>query len=397
MHMTEENDEFLTQNLTELSGVPARIVRDGKTLAFPTSTNLPCDPYPLFESQLSSLEGTIGYRITKDFYCFAYLLLDSRILLIGPTRHHAESDEDLRYKAIRLGLKGEEQERFVAGMRTIPPLSLERLLQMLLLVDFLRTERMGSLKTILTSDRKKKEDTEEEEVRSQPHNTLPIEALLHRIVREGNRSLFENMVSKMPSITAGLLSQNYLRQAKNTFIVTATLVSRYAIEGGLDANVALELSDLYIQKAEAMNDYPATLELQLEMIRDYIDRVAFLRIPPTGTKLSRDVANYVSAHLMENIRVQDIASSLFLSVSALSHRFHKDVGETLKDYILKQKIERSKKILLESDWSIATVSHYLAFSSQSHFTNSFRKITGISPRRFRLENKSRENDPDLED
>ena len=60
---------------------------------------------------------------------------------------------------------------------------------------------------------------------------------------------------------------------------------------------------------------------------------------------------------------------------------------SLTDYILREKTEEAKKLLRHTDKPILAVSEYLGFSSQSHFTRVFKKITGLTPGKYRQEHK----------
>ena len=49
------------------------------------------------------------------------------------------------------------------------------------------------------------------------------------------------------------------------------------------------------------------------------------------------------------------------------------------EYINKKKIEEAQRLLRFSDKSLIAISNYLSFSSQSHFQNTFKKVTGTTP------------------
>ena len=139
-----------------------------------------------------------------------------------------------------------------------------------------------------------------------------------------------------------MLAADQLRQIKNTFIVTATLISRAAIRGGMDVDEALSLSDVYIQKCELMNNVERIANLQYHMVFDYAERVEKLRYEKQPSKLVQEVTKYIQRHLSEPISTENIAKSLFLSRSRLSVKFKEETGENLIDFILKEKTEEAK-------------------------------------------------------
>lgn len=56
---------------------------------------------------------------------------------------------------------------------------------------------------------------------------------------------------------------------------------------------------------------------------------------------------------------------------------------TLTDFVLKEKVEESKRLLKYTDKSLSAISSYLGFSSQSHFSNVFQKYADCSPSEYR--------------
>ena len=98
---------------------------------------------------------------------------------------------------------------------------------------------------------------------------------------------------------------------------------------------------------------------------------------------SIDVANYIQHNLSLPITVQDIADALYMSRPYLSKKFKDEAGISVSDFIHKQKIDEAKRLLKYTDKSLLAISVYLGFSSQSHFTRTFKKMTGKLPKEYR--------------
>ena len=215
------------------------------------------------------------------------------------------------------------------------------------------------------------------------HNTLALEQTIVNFVRRGDTAALKEWFADAPAVRGGVLATAQLRQFKNTFIVTATLISRAAIRGGMDVDDALSLSDAYIQKCELLNNVERITNLQYHMVFDYAERVEKLHYGKQPSKLVRDVAKYIQHHLSEPITTEDIAKTLFLSRSRLSVKFKEETNENLVDFILKEKIEEAKRLLRYTDKTAVAISAYLGFSSQSHFSRTFKKYTGSLPNEYR--------------
>ena len=215
------------------------------------------------------------------------------------------------------------------------------------------------------------------------HNTLSLEQTLMNIIQKGDTAALAEWASKAPAVRGGVLAFEPLRQRKNTFIVSATLASRAAIRGGLEAEEALLLSDRYIQRCELMSSAEAIMNLQFHMISDYTERVGRIRSGGEPSPLTTAVANYVRRHISEPITTEAMAAALYISRTHLSARFRRETGVTLTEYILKEKTEEAKRRLRYTDKSLSAIASYLGFSSQSHFSRTFRKYTGLTPGEYR--------------
>jgi AraC family transcriptional regulator len=111
---------------------------------------------------------------------------------------------------------------------------------------------------------------------------------------------------------------------------------------------------------------------------------------PTSTrtlgKLSqRDLSKitaYVEANLIRNIGIADLASLLSLSNSQFSRLFKTTVGVSPYRYLQQKRVERAVELMRGPD-SLAQIAQSVGLSNQSHFTQVFRQVTGVTPARAR--------------
>ena len=92
------------------------------------------------------------------------------------------------------------------------------------------------------------------EMQLHEHNTNSQEQQLLRMVRKGDTASLRKWIAFAPAIRGGTLAADQLRQVKNTFVETATPVSRSAIQGDLSTEGAFSLSDAHIPKCEFLNN-----------------------------------------------------------------------------------------------------------------------------------------------
>lgn len=183
----------------------------------------------------------------------------------------------------------------------------------------------------------------------------------------------------------GKLSDNYLQHIKYHFVITTALIARYCIEGGMELANAYRISDFYIQKADKCKTPEEVADLHPIMAEDYTKRMKELRKQKVCSLPVARCLDYIYDHLHTRITVEQLAEELDVNPSYLSRLFHKEIGVSLSDFILNQKIETAKRMLAYSEFSSAEIAQTLAFSSQSHFTKVFKDAVGMTPKMYKKE------------
>ena len=385
---------YLCNQIAHLSGVPVRLYEGEELVCLFSLSSLPVDPFDRCRSEVFGIEKHIGYYITSFETYFGVVRFGVSRIVMGPTSQIPLSEQNLHDIAFRIGVKKEEVAAFISGMQKIVPLPLSSVVQYLCLINFIVNDgEKQSLMDVTIIDREQEDPirilsevaTSEGEKKADPypHNTLDMEKYMLSLVEKGQvaelRAFFENA----PAVRGGIIAQSDLRQSKNLFVVTATLVSRAAIRGGMDHEEALTLSDGYIRKCELMTNVEAVTNLTYRLVMEYAERMRRLRCGKDPSPLVIEVANYLIKHLSEPVTVREIARALCRGRSRLSTDFKKETGENLSEFILKKKVEEAKRILLQTDRPVADVALYLGFSSQSHFSRIFKKYTGFTPKAYR--------------
>ena len=385
---------YICTVLGNLTGIPVRLYRKHECIFYHSVIKLPKDPVCVYLDEIFSVEKHVGYFFTRHFYYYGIVTSGDLRLVLGPTRKAAPDEHELREFAFRADVPQEDVPAFVEGMKNIICLPLESDLQTLLAINHLLNGEKLSLAEVTVYDVEKQDrlpsvppSAQEEPFGDINNNSLATEQTLLTFVRHGDKKGLLEWASSAPAVNSGTLANEQTRQQKNTFIVTTTVVCRAAIRGGMNLHDALSLSDAYIQKCESLSSYTDIFQLMYQMVLDYTERVERLRQYASPSRLVLYVRNYILHHLSDPIRTSEIADALFLSRSNLSTRFKEESGENLSDFILKEKIKEAKRLLRYTDKPIVAISSYLGFSSQSHFTHTFKKFSELSPAEYRKRNQ----------
>ena len=97
----------------------------------------------------------------------------------------------------------------------------------------------------------------------------------------------------------------------------------------------------------------------------------------------RDICDYVSWHITDNLKVSQVASYFGYNEKYLTTFFKQRAGISLKQYILQVKMDRAKASLSETTEPVSQIAFRLGFTDSHNFSNAFHKVTGLSPSEYR--------------
>ena len=112
-----------------------------------------------------------------------------------------------------------------------------------------------------------------------------------------------------------------------------------------------------------------------------MERVSILQKNET---LMRDITESLDHNYKkETLRMSDLIERFHVSGSFLSHEFRKETGLSPKQYIVLRRIGEAQSLLENTNQSIGEIEAELGFSSGVHFSATFKKYVGMSPREYR--------------
>lgn len=215
------------------------------------------------------------------------------------------------------------------------------------------------------------------------HLSYEREMAFFQSIKEGNVAEAKRLFKPLGGGEMGKLSRDSIRNLKYHLIITVAFITRYCIEGGMEMEVAYNLSDIYIQSIDRCRTEDEINLLHREVVDDYAQRMCILRKQNRYPKSVTICLDYIYDNLHTKITLERLAEVTSLSPAYLSKLFHKEVGQTVSGYIVKKRIEAAANMLKFSDYSCLDISEYLCFSSESHFIQVFKKHTGYTPKAYR--------------
>ena len=121
----------------------------------------------------------------------------------------------------------------------------------------------------------------------------------------------------------------------------------------------------------------AVKELYLSRIN-----VTFLQEENAKTHIANRVQDYLNNHYDENISLEQLAESHYITPAYLSFLFKDIFGINFLDYLQNIRLENAKSLLKTGSYKIKTVAEMTGFNDQHYFSRVFKKLTGISPREY---------------
>ncbi|MGL5258830.1 MAG: helix-turn-helix transcriptional regulator [Lachnospiraceae bacterium] len=225
---------------------------------------------------------------------------------------------------------------------------------------------------------------------SQKHNPYDQEVREFNSIRTGDVKQLERSWGEDYLGNIGTLSKTPLRHFKNLAIVLVTLASRAAMEGGVHPETAYSLSDSFILKIEDATSGEEARQLgrQAEyqyavLVRDTLNQNSKRTdISDTDSRIIQ-CKDFIFAHLHDKITISSIATHLYMNSNYLADLFKKKEGITIGAFILNEKINLAKNLLIYSKYSYIEIASYLGFSSQSHLGKQFKQQTGYTLKEYR--------------
>lgn len=145
--------------------------------------------------------------------------------------------------------------------------------------------------------------------------------------------------------------------------------------------------------ASWLNPNPlAQMETQMlasQLVVSIIDDHTDLRIHlPEPTPSFRWLPSYLSLHMAESVSVEEMARRASLSVSRFREVFKHNYGMPPHRYLLRLRLKHARELLRNTDYSVEKIAEYCGFSDIHHFSKTFKKEEGATPREYRNRHKA---------
>ena len=101
------------------------------------------------------------------------------------------------------------------------------------------------------------------------------------------------------------------------------------------------------------------------------------------------VAEYINAHLSENLSLSSLSNYIFVSPNYLCRLFKSTIGTSPMQYVTCCRILKAKEYLSQG-YTVDETCSLVGFNNLSHFSNVFKRIAGISPKKYAILQRNQE-------
>ena len=125
------------------------------------------------------------------------------------------------------------------------------------------------------------------------------------------------------------------------------------------------------------------------LIRHFANLEELHEIPSEAGKANTELISYALAyieeHYTEKLNMEQVARECNINYYHFSRLFQQYTHQSFRDYLLHFRINKARKMLLQTNDSVTSIAIECGFETISYFIKKFQQITGFTPKRFRKE------------
>ena len=195
-------------------------------------------------------------------------------------------------------------------------------------------------------------------------------------------------VAESKALLNDLLGYVFFSEGSNLEIIKSrslelcALLSRAAIEGGATSDSVLKVNNQLlsvIPTIRSIDDLCYKLQEAIDVFTDCM----FGHVPGKNAEIVKKAIHYISKNFANPITLETVSNEVHLTPAYFSSMFKQSTGSTFKEYLNMVRIEESKRLLSNTDYSLLDIAIATGFEDQSYFSKVFKKYTGLTPKQYR--------------
>jgi AraC family transcriptional regulator len=191
-------------------------------------------------------------------------------------------------------------------------------------------------------------------------------------------------VNVAPFLVEELISEIGSIQGGTQILFRNTVVCDQSISA-IAATIVLEVDQGMLGRDTMLEALVRQMGVYLLRSHVAIRRTAAIETSRAGLvdRRLRRAIEFMHDNYSRELALEEIAGAAYLSEFHFARLFKQITGVTPHYYLANLRLERARKLLLETTLPISEIAAMVGYQSQSHFTRVFRSVTGVTPRVFR--------------
>lgn len=209
-----------------------------------------------------------------------------------------------------------------------------------------------------------------------------IETEFSAAIRAGNKS---KLAIGLKNVIEHILTSQSKNQplAENLCLEFILLLCQIAFDYGSRRNDFYTILYPYL---DFLKKDTTLAEIRIRMLKIadlFIDSVFSEPAAKHNDIIARTV-DYIRQNYMTKITLESAAAHVYLSPSYLSKIFKDEIGENFNSYLNQVRIENAKRLLLNDNVDLINIATLVGYEDQSYFSKVFKRITGDTPKKYKL-------------
>lgn len=93
---------------------------------------------------------------------------------------------------------------------------------------------------------------------------------------------------------------------------------------------------------------------------------------------------YIHTHYADELSLKDIADAGMMSIAQCNRCFNKMLNITPYEYLIQYRLQKATNLLKDATLNVTEISEIVGFNNVTHFIQAFKKVYGISPKKYRI-------------
>jgi len=213
-------------------------------------------------------------------------------------------------------------------------------------------------------------------------NAYPFEKerILLSYIRAGDQPGARRVLNEM--LGAMYLSSPKLVILRARAIEMMGYLTRTAVEDSPVLESLIARNHQWMERLIQARDFEALSRVLTDALNDFIEGIYLHGFNRSNSHVTKAL-DYISHNFMKPIQLKDVAREVGLSPYRLAHVIKEHTGKTLLPIIIHSRVQSAIQLLENTSKSCTEVAYEVGFNDQSYFIKHFKRLTGVTPARYR--------------